>query len=57
VRGKEHERADHAERLLRLACERIVGTPIAEQSHEIDDIALAIDAALLEHWADIKPDP
>src|SRR5271157_4472937 len=35
-----------AERLLRLTCERVVGTPIAEQSSELADVATAIDMAV-----------
>ena len=34
-----------AERYLRLACERLTGTPVAEQSPALGDISLAIDAA------------
>lgn len=37
-----------AERLLRLACERVTGVPVAEQSRELADISLALDAA----WAE-----
>lgn len=40
------ETASEAERLLRLTCERLVGTPVAEQSSSLADISLAIDAAL-----------
>lgn len=40
------EARDEAERLLRLACERLTGTPLAEQSSFIHDISLAIDAAV-----------
>lgn len=36
----------NAEALLRLTCERLTGTPVKEQSPELVDIALAIDAAI-----------
>jgi hypothetical protein len=38
--------AGEAERLLRLTCEHVCGTPVAEQSNQLADISLAIETAL-----------
>ena len=44
---REAAEPSEAERLLRSACERLIGVPVAEQSRSLADISLAIDAALL----------
>lgn len=44
---REAAEPSEAERLLRIACERLIGVPVAEQSRSLADISLAIDAALL----------
>ena len=38
------EHPSEAERLLRLTCERLIGTPVAEQSRSLADISLSLDA-------------
>lgn len=48
------ERLQEAERLLRLVCEKVVGTPVVEQSSELADIALAIEAHDAEQHRDIE---
>ncbi len=46
---------DEAERLLRLVCEHVCGTPIADQSGELADISLAIESAFFENASPAEP--